>query len=74
MNDFQEDPYPCIGYCQLDDAGYCLGCGRPTQVVAASGASNNGGMCGEMPAVDCQSAGNRFPVDPLTNEKNRAEA
>jgi len=66
MNDFQEDPYQCIGYCQVDDAGYCLGCGRPTRVVGVSCSSDAAGKRGEMPAIDCQSSGNRFPVDPLS--------
>ncbi|MEO8459615.1 MAG: DUF1289 domain-containing protein [Dokdonella sp.] len=26
---------PCIGICQLDDAGYCLGCLRSTREIAA---------------------------------------
>ncbi len=64
MNDFQEDPYPCIGYCQLDDAGYCLGCGRPTQGEAASCASESGGMGGERPAGGHSCLDNRAPVDP----------
>ena len=26
---FDEIPYPCIGYCMTDSRGYCVGCGRP---------------------------------------------
>lgn len=26
---------PCIGICQLDDAGYCLGCLRSTREIGA---------------------------------------
>lgn len=68
MNDLQEDPYQCIGYCQTDDAGYCLGCGRPSPMVAAPGVSDDDCMRYEryeMPVGDCQPSENRFPVDPL---------
>lgn len=27
------DESPCIGVCQFDEAGYCLGCGRSTDEV-----------------------------------------
>ena len=74
MNDALEDLYQCIGYCQVDDAGYCLGCGRPTGQVAAprtSEAENMGGaiyadMREEIPSVDGGSANKRFPVDSST--------
>ena len=74
MNDSLEDLYQCIGYCQVDDAGYCLGCGRPTGQVAAprtSEAENMGGaiyadMREEIPSVDGGSANKRFPVDSST--------
>ena len=30
---------PCVGVCIVDDAGYCLGCGRPpAPVVSVAGA------------------------------------
>ena len=78
MNDSLEDLYQCIGYCQVDDAGYCLGCGRPTRAVAAPRTSATESWGGrmyddmrdpkrdEMPLVDAASADNRFPVDSLT--------
>ncbi len=74
MNDALEDLYQCIGYCQVDDAGYCLGCGRPTGQVAAprtSEAENMGGaiyadMRDEIPSIDGGSANKRFPVDSST--------
>ncbi len=65
MNDSSEDLYQCIGYCQVDDAGYCLGCGRPWPAMTARCVSETGGMRDEMPAADCVFADNRFPVDPL---------
>ena len=64
MNELQEDHYQCIGYCQVDDAGYCLGCGRPSPMAAARCVSDDG-MRYEMAAGDCQPSENRFPVDPL---------
>lgn len=66
MNDFQEDPHPCVGYCQTDEAGYCLGCGRPSPAVVASRARDEDNMRFELSAGDCQPAGNRFPIDPLS--------
>lgn len=65
MNYLQEDPYQCIGYCQTDDAGYCLGCGRPSPMVTAPGVRDDDSMRYEIPAGDCQPAEDRFPVDPL---------
>ncbi len=33
---------PCVGVCIVDEAGYCLGCGRPpAPVVSAAGALAN---------------------------------
>ena len=29
--------YPCIGYCQVGEDGYCLGCGRPYDIPKPSG-------------------------------------
>ncbi len=74
MNDALEDLYQCIGYCQVDDAGYCLGCGRPTGQVSAPRTSEAGNMGGaiyadmrdEIPSVDGGSANKRFPVDSST--------
>ena len=33
-----EEAYQCIGYCQIGDGGYCLGCGRPADADPSAGA------------------------------------
>ncbi len=66
MNDLQEDSYQCIGYCQVDEAGYCLGCGRPLLATVNTCSRTDGDTPCESSAGDCLSAASRFPIDPLS--------
>lgn len=64
MDNWQEDLYQCIGYCQVDpDSGCCLGCGRPSLPVAGIRDGANASPQ-EMFSADGR-APERFPVDPL---------
>lgn len=37
MNMDDEELYPCVGICMVDeDSGLCMGCGRPVQEPAAA--------------------------------------
>ena len=65
MNDSPEDLYQCIGYCQVDDAGYCLGCGRPTRGVTAAFSSASGGVHDGMLPAEGASADSGVPANVL---------
>ncbi|MDY0014306.1 MAG: DUF1289 domain-containing protein [Rhodocyclaceae bacterium] len=34
-----DDESPCIGVCQIDESGYCLGCGRSADEIFGETAS-----------------------------------
>lgn len=45
---------PCVGVCIVDEAGYCLGCGRPPAPVVAAASAPPAGAAGQpadQPAV-----------------------
>lgn len=29
----EEDHNPCVGICQIDESGYCIGCGRSAEQI-----------------------------------------
>ena len=66
MNDSLEDPYQCIGYCQVDDAGYCLGCGRPTRGVTTAFSSVSVGVRDGVPSSAGASTDNGGMTDSLS--------
>lgn len=43
---------PCINYCQLDDTGTCIGCGRTQAQIAAWGSMTNKERIKEMQGDD----------------------
>ena len=50
---------PCVGVCIVDEAGYCLGCGRPPAPVVAAASAPVAGTTGQpadQPAVAVASA------------------
>ncbi|MGL4410104.1 MAG: DUF1289 domain-containing protein [Zoogloea sp.] len=32
----EENDSPCVGVCQMDESGYCLGCGRSADEIFGS--------------------------------------
>ena len=32
----EEDSNPCVGVCQMDESGYCMGCGRSADEIFGS--------------------------------------
>ncbi|WP_374490549.1 DUF1289 domain-containing protein [Zoogloea sp.] len=38
----EENDNPCVGVCQMDESGYCLGCGRSADEIFGSDAEVTG--------------------------------
>lgn len=37
------DDNPCVGICQIDESGYCIGCGRSADEIFGDTDSDSGG-------------------------------
>ncbi|MBS0345549.1 MAG: DUF1289 domain-containing protein [Proteobacteria bacterium] len=38
------DDNPCVGICQIDESGYCIGCGRSADEIFGDTDSSAGGQ------------------------------